>query len=91
MPKYLIERTLPGAGRLSPAELRSIAQKSVAVLRELGPDVQWVQSYVLDDKLCCVYIASSTQIIEEHARRGGFPCDRALAVKAIIDPTTAEG
>lgn len=90
MPKYVIERTLPGAGRLSTADLRGIAQKSVSVLRELGPDVQWVQSYVVDDKIYCLYNAKDPEIVREHARRGGFPADRVSAVKAVIDPNTAE-
>jgi hypothetical protein len=90
MPKYIIERTLPGAGRLSPDDLRGIAQKSVSVIRELGPDVQWVESYVVDDKLYCIYNARSAEIVAEHARCGGFPADRISAVKAVIDPTTAE-
>jgi len=91
MPKYVIERTLPGAGKLSPAELRGIAQKSNSVLRELGPDVQWVHSYVVDDKIYCVYNAANPQIVAEHARCGGFPADRISEVRVTIDPTTAEG
>jgi hypothetical protein len=91
MPKFVIERTLPGAGKLSPAELKAISAKSVSVLRELGPDVQWVHSYVTDDKIFCVYNAKDAEIIKEHARCGGFPADRVLEVKEVIDPTTAEG
>lgn len=91
MPKYVIERTLPGAGSLSPEELRSVAAKSAAVLRDLGPDVQWQHSYVTDDKIYCVYNASGPQIIREHARQGGFPCDTVSAVATMIDTTTAEG
>jgi uncharacterized protein DUF4242 len=91
MPKYVIERELPGAGRLSPAELKALSQKSVGILRELGPEIQWVHSYVVDDKLYCVYNAPSPELIEEHARCGGFPADRISEVKAVIDPVTAEG
>jgi Protein of unknown function (DUF4242) len=90
MPKYLIEREIPNAGALSPAELKSIAQKSCGVLMELGPSIQWVQSYVTEDKITCVYIAPDAEIVREHARRGGFPADRVLEVAAIIDPATAE-
>ena len=91
MPKYVIERELPGAGQLSPAELKAISQKSVGILRDLGPEIQWVQSYVVDDKLYCVYNAPSAALIEEHARCGGFPANRISEVKAVIDPVTAEG
>lgn len=90
MPKYLVEREIPDAGALSPSELAAIAQRSCAVLQELGPTVQWVQSYVTEDKLTCVYIAPNAELIREHAKRGGFPADRVLEVSAIIDPTTAE-
>lgn len=90
MPKYLIEREIPNAGALSPDELRAISERSCSVLRELGPEIQWVQSYVTEDKLTCVYIAPHPDIIREHAKRGGFPADRVLEVMAIIDPTTAE-
>lgn len=90
MPKYLIERELPGAGNLSPEDLRGVAEKSCGVLRELGPQVQWVQSYVTDDKITCIYIAPDEASVREHARRGGFPATRVLEVRAIIDPTTAE-
>ena len=90
MPKYIIEREIPNAGALSPAELKSIAQKSCGVLMELGPAIQWVQSYVTEDKITCVYIAPNAEIVREHARRGGFPADRVLEVAAIIDPATAE-
>ena len=91
MPKYLIERTIPGASKLSAGELQAISQKSVGVLRDLGPDVQWVQSYVAGDKIYCVYNAASADIVREHARRGGFPADLVAEVAAVIDPTTAEG
>ena len=90
MPKYVIERTLPGAGKLTPDQLRGVAQKSNSVLRELGPDVQWVQSYVVDDKIYCVYVATNPEIIAEHARCGGFPADKISEVKTVIGPTTAE-
>ena len=90
MPKYVIERSLPGAGRLSPAELAAVSDKSCSVLRGLGPQVQWVQSYVTGDKIYCIYIAPSEDLIREHARRGGFPADRISEIMAVIDPTTAE-
>jgi hypothetical protein len=90
MPKYVIERELPGVGQLSGAEIEAIARKSCEVLQALGPDVQWVQSYVTDDKIYCVYIAADTEIIREHARCGGFPADRISEVRAVIDPATAE-
>ncbi|MEO7363759.1 MAG: DUF4242 domain-containing protein [Gemmatimonadaceae bacterium] len=90
MPKYLIEREIPNAGAMSPAELAAIAQRSCAVLLELGPTVQWVQSYVTEDKITCVYIAPNAERIRDHAKRAGFPADRVLEVGAIIDPTTAE-
>jgi hypothetical protein len=90
MPKYVIERTLPGAGQLSPAELAAVADKSCSVLRSLGPQVQWVQSYVTGDKIYCIYIAPNEGLIREHARLGGFPAERISEIKAMIDPTTAE-
>ncbi|HET9134396.1 MAG TPA: DUF4242 domain-containing protein [Gemmatimonadales bacterium] len=90
MPKFLIEREIPNAGALSADELRGIAQKSKSVLEELGPAIQWVQSYVSGDKITCVYIAPNADMIREHARRGCFPADKVLEVKTIIDPTTAE-
>ena len=90
MPKFLIERELPGAGRLSPDELRAISQTSCGVLQRLGPAIQWVESYVTDDKIVCVYIAPDEAIIREHARQGGFPANRVLEVRSVIDPTTAE-
>ena len=89
MPKYVIEREIPGAGKLSPAELQGISQKSCGVLQKLGPQIQWVQSYVTDDKVYCVYIAPNPEIVREHARQGGFPANRISEVKAVIDPTTA--
>lgn len=90
MPKYIIERDIPGAAAFSAAELMAISQRSCAVLRELGPDIQWVQSYVTEDKITCVYIAPNADLIRLHAKRGGFPADRVLEVATIIDPTTAE-
>jgi hypothetical protein len=90
MPKYVIERTVPGAGQMSADERQGIAIQSNKVLRDLGPDVQWVQSYVVDDKIFCVYNASGPEIIREHGRCGGFPVDVIHEVDAVIDPTTAE-
>jgi hypothetical protein len=90
MPKYVIERELPGAGKLSADELRSISQKSNSVIAELGPDVKWLQSYVTDDKIYCFYAASDEDIIQEHARCGGFPANRISKVAAVIDPTTGD-
>ena len=91
MPKFLIEREIPGAGQLTAEELTGVAQRSNAVLRELGPQIQWVQSYVTGDKITCVYIAPDAEYIRQHAIRGGFPANRIEAITAIIDPTTAEG
>lgn len=90
MPKFLIEREIPNAAALSSAELQAISQRSCSVLADLGPSIQWVQSYVTEDKITCVYIAPNAELIREHARRGGFPANRVLEVRAIIDPTTAE-
>ncbi len=90
MPKYIIERIIPEAGQLSAADLQAISQKSCSVLQDLGPSVQWIQSFVTDDRLYCTYIAPSEQMVREHARRGGFPADRVSEVREIIDPTTAE-
>jgi hypothetical protein len=90
MPKYLIEREIPQAGNLSPADLQSISQKSCGVLRDMGPQIQWVQSYVTADKIYCVYIAPNEAAVREHARIGGFPADQVAEIKTIIDPTTAE-
>ena len=90
MPKLLIEREIPNAGALSATDLKNIAKKSCAVLRELGTDIQWVQSYVTEDKISCIYISPSIDLILEHARRGGFPADRVLEIAVTIDPTTAE-
>jgi cell division inhibitor SulA len=90
MPKFIIERELPGAGQLTPQQLNGISQKSCSVLRDLGPQVQWLESFVTDDKLYCVYIAPSADLVREHATRGGFPANRISEVRRMIDPTTAE-
>lgn len=90
MPKFVIERDLPGAGKLSPMELKGISQKSCEVLRGMGPRIQWQQSYVTDDKIYCVYIADSREAILEHAKQGGFPANRVSPVRAILDPASAE-
>ena len=90
MPKFIIEREIPNAGDLSATDLAGIAQKSCGVLQELGPSIQWVQSYVTDDKITCVYIAPNADIIREHAKRGGFPANKVMEVRTVIDPTTAE-
>jgi hypothetical protein len=90
MPKYLIERSIPGSGTLSPDELQTISSKSNSVLAEMAPRAQWVHSYVTDDKIYCVYIADTPDDVREHARRGGFPADKVLAVRAVIDPSTGE-
>lgn len=89
MPKYVIERDLPGAGRLSAQDLQAISQKSCGVLQELGPQIQWVHSYVTGDKIYWIYIAPDEQLVREHAQRGGFPANRVSEVVTIIDPTTA--
>lgn len=90
MPQYVIERNLPGAGALSASDLKSISQKSCGVLTQLGPEIQWVHSYVTGDRIYCIYRAPNEEIVREHARRGGFPADRISEVKTTIDPTTAE-
>lgn len=90
MPKYLIEREIPGAGDLSPEELKGISQTSCGVLQSMGPDIQWVQSYVTDDKVYCVYIAPNEEMVREHASQGGFPANKVSRIGTIIDPTTAE-
>jgi len=90
MPKYVIEREVPGAGKLSPGQLREISQKSCSVLGAMGPQIQWVQSYVTADKIYCVYIAPNEEAVREHARRGGFPANRVSKVEGVLDPTTAE-
>ena len=90
MPKYLIEREIPGAGKLTPEELRGVSQQSCSVLNRLGPQIQWVQSYVTDDQVYCVYIAPDEAIIRQHAEEGGFPANRISEIKTVIDPTTGE-
>jgi hypothetical protein len=90
MPKFVIERDIPGAGQLSSEQLQAISQKSCGVLNELGPQIQWLHSYVTDNKIYCVYIAPNESVVREHASRGGFPANRVSAVREIIDPTTAE-
>jgi hypothetical protein len=90
MPKFLIEREIPGAGDLSGEELQAISQKSCGVLQEMGPQIQWVESYVTGDKIYCVYIAPDEAAVREHARRGGFPANRVSEIRRMIDPTTAE-
>jgi hypothetical protein len=91
MPKYVIEREIPNAGKLTQQELQAISQKSCGILQKLGPQVQWLESFVTDDKIYCVYIAPNEEMIREHARQGGFPANRISAVRAVIGPTTAEG
>jgi len=90
MPKYVIEREIPGAGNLSDAELQAISRKSVDVLKGMGPEIQWLHSYVTGDKIYCVYLAPDEATIREHANRGGFPANRVSSVRRLIDPTTAE-
>jgi hypothetical protein len=90
MPKYVIERDIPGAGQLSPAELQAVSQRSCAVLEQMGPRIQWQHSYVTGDKLYCIYLAENEQLLREHAERGGFPIDRISQVAGIIDPVSAE-
>jgi hypothetical protein len=90
MPQYLIERDLPGAGNLTPEQLKAISQKSCEVLNDLGPKINWVQSYVTGDQIYCVYRAPNAEMVREHARRGGFPANRVLEITTVIDPTTAE-
>ena len=90
MPKFVIEREIPGAGKLSPKDLQDISKKSCDVLREMGPEIQWVHSYVSDDKIYCVYIAPDEKHIREHAQKGGFPANQVSLVSTVIDPTTAE-
>jgi hypothetical protein len=90
MPKYVIERELPGAGKLSLAELQAVSQKSCGVIRNIGPQIQWLQSYVTADKIYCIYIAPDEKTVREHAQQGGFPANRISEIKGMIDPTTAE-
>jgi len=91
VPKYVIEREIPNAGKLSAQELMGVSQKSCSVLRNLGPEIQWLESFVTDDKIYCIYIAPNEEMIREHARQGGFPANRISQVRSIIGPTTAEG
>ncbi|MEM4414205.1 MAG: DUF4242 domain-containing protein [Candidatus Caldarchaeum sp.] len=91
MPKYVIEREIPHAGKLSTQELQTISQKSCSVLNKLGTQIQWLHSYVTDDKVYCVYIAPNAELVRKHAELGGFPCNRVSKIREIIDPTTAEG
>jgi hypothetical protein len=91
MPKYVIEREIAGAGKLSKEQLHAISQKSCGVLSDLGPQIQWIQSYVTDDKIYCIYLASNEEMVREHAKQGGFPANSVSEVKHVIDPTTAEG
>jgi hypothetical protein len=91
MPKYVIEREIPGAGKLSANEIQGVAETSCNVLRNLGPQIQWVESFVTQDKIYCIYIAPNEQMIREHAQQGGFPANRISEVKRMIDPTSAEG
>lgn len=90
MPKYVIEREIPGAGKLTAQQLNAISQKSCSVLKGLGPQIQWLESYVTDDKIYCVYIAPNEAMVREHAKQGGFPANRVSEVRRMIDPTTAE-
>ena len=90
MPKYVIERELPGAGKIPPQDLQALSQKSCSVLKGLGPQIQWVQSYVTDDKIYCIYIAPNKEMVMEHAKQGGFPANSVNQVRTMIDPTTAE-
>ncbi len=90
MARFIIEREIPNAGKLSPEELKGVAQKSCGVLKEMGPDITWQHSYVSDNKIYCVYIAPNEDRVREHAQKGGFPADKVSQVKAVIDPTTAE-
>ena len=90
MPKYVIEREIPAAGRLSSADLQAISQKSCGVLQKLGPSIQWVESYVTDDKIYCVYIAPNEETVRQHAQQGGFPANRISQIRSVIDPTTSE-
>lgn len=89
MPEFVIEREIPGVGNLTDAELQEISRKSVSVLKEMGPEIQWLHSYVTGDKVYCVYLAPNEEAIREHARRGGFPANRISAVRRLIDPSTA--
>ncbi len=91
MPKYVIEREIPDAGNMTPQDLKAVSQTSCGVLQKLGPQIQWLHSYVTGDKIYCVYIAPNEELIREHAQQGGFPANRISEIKSVIDPTTAEG
>ena len=91
MPRYVIEREIPGAGKLSADELRGVAEKSCGVLQQMGPQIQWIESYVTADKVYCVYVAPNEELVRQHATKGGFPANKISAVMAVISPTTAEG
>ena len=90
MPKYVIEREIPGAGKLTPDQLQAISQKSCSVISHLGPQIQWIESYVTDDKIYCIYRAPSEELIRQHAKEGGFPANRISQIKTVIDPSTAD-
>jgi hypothetical protein len=90
VPKYLIEREVPGAGKLSPEQLKSLSQRSCGILNQMGPQIQWIHSYVTGDKIYCVYLAPNEAMVREHARQGGFPANSVSEIKTIIDPSTAE-
>jgi hypothetical protein len=90
MPKFVIERDIPEAGRMSPEQLQAISQKSCGILREMGPQIQWIQSYVVDDKIYCIYVAPDEDAVRKHADKGGFPANRISRIRSVIDPTTAE-
>jgi len=90
MPKFVIEREIPGAGKLTPDQLHAISQKSCGVLQTMGPGIQWVQSFVTDDKIYCIYIAPDEETVRQHAQQGGFPANSIARVRSIIDPTTSE-
>lgn len=90
MPRFVIERDIPEAGKLTPEQLQAISQKSCSVLQQMGPQIQWVQSYVTDDRIYCVYIAPDAEAVRKHAQLGGFPANRVSQVRSIIDPTTSE-
>jgi hypothetical protein len=90
MPKFVIEREIPGAGKLTPEQLQAVSQKSCGVLKSMGPQIQWLQSYVTDDKIYCIYIAPDEETVRQHAQQGGFPANSIARVRSIIDPTTSE-
>jgi hypothetical protein len=90
MPKFVIEREIPGAGKLTPEQLQAISQKSCGVLKSMGPQIQWLQSYVTDNKIYCIYIAPDEETVRQHAQQGGFPANSIARVRSVIDPTTSE-